>query len=414
MPLAANTLLRSDAGYVRPRLPRIVGIDVARSVAILLAMASHVWTASGTNAFIRGSWVDVLLVLMAAATPTFIILFGTMLELVYLPRFIPGQRGTASAKLLSRAVQCWLLYALSVAVLFVMHDNYSAMFSVATVMMLGVTPFTDILKFYAVVLALAPIMLWARCRFGLVALGIGAVAVHFAYPLLIALPTPTGLALPIEVNRLWKFLFGLGDAKLGGPSVMHGITMVIAGMAIGRFLVSASETQPDAMGLRRRAALLLAGAGLPLAVVFALVDEATLRDLGNMSLRIAGHPLYFFVGMLFACVLTAAAVLATSRGTSDRFWRDAAFLGRTSLFTFAFGNMLLYCIVFEPESRAEALWVAAALLVAIIALSFWFDRLMRQQGWVAHRVSGLQRRITALFETASTRLTMAADGQRPA
>ena len=394
--------LGSDGARAKPS--RIVGLDIARSIAILLAMASHVWVVSRMGDFAGGPWVDVLKICMAAATPTFIVLFGTMLEIVYLPRFIAGNRKTIAVRLVSRAIQCWLLYALSIGVLFLIRDDYSAAFSIATVLMLGVTPFTDILKFYAVVLVLAPLLLWARYRLGLVALAAGAIAVHLAYPLLIALPTPTELGLREVLSRLWKFLVGLGEAQLGGPSVMRGITLVIAGMVLGRVLIAGTNGQMDLARLRNRTKLLLAGAGMSLAVLFAAFDRNTINALGTMSLRIAGHPLYFLFGMHFAVVLTAAATLVTTSIKADRFWRNTAFFGRTSLFTFAFGNMLLYCVTVEPENRAAALQLLAVLLVAIITLSVWFDLTMRRTGWIAHRVHEMQRMITSLVSTIVSHL----------
>ncbi|OYX66189.1 MAG: hypothetical protein B7Y88_04640 [Sphingomonadales bacterium 32-64-17] len=384
---------------------RIVGIDLARSIAILLAMASHVWVVAYLGEFYRGAWVTALRVAMASATPTFIVLFGTMLEIVYLPRFGPGARRATSTRLLSRAAQCWLLYCLSVVVLFLTRDDYSAKFSIATILMLGVTPFTDILKFYVVVLAIAPILIWARQRFGLVALTVGAIAIHLLYPLFISLPTPAGSNMPIEVGRLWKFLFGLGEAQLGGPSIMRGITLVLAGMVIGKFLIGPNKAQPRSEDIRHKATLLLLGAGIPVSLLFIMLDHETVRSLGNLSLRIAEHPLYFLVGVLCASVLTAASVLLTTAVWTDREWRVLAFFGRTSLFTFAFGNILLYCVVIKPQSSGSALGLATALMIAIIALSFWFDWAMRKIGWLASIVNGTQRIITSLCEELYGRFT---------
>lgn len=384
-------------------LTRIVGIDVARSIAILLAMMSHVWVVARMGDFHQGAWVDTLRLIMAGATPVFVILFGTMLELVYLPRFRRGERKRTTAKLFSRAVQCWLLYALSVVVLFLTRDSYSVMFSIATILMLGVTPFTDILKFYAVVLILAPVLLWARCRLGLVPLLVGAVAIHVAYPLLTALPTPADFGLPVEVGRVWKFLFGLGDVQLGGPSVMRGITLVILGMAIGRILVGASDTNWDPVILRRHSAALLATTGGALAVLLMVLDQDAIHNLGSMSLRIAGHPLYFAVGALFAGVLTSGTVLVTTFSNSDLLWRRFAFFGRTSLFTFAFGNMLLYAVFITPDSATSALQLAATLIVAIVAISVWFDYVMRGQSTIGGTVRDIQQAITAVLEVVGNR-----------
>lgn len=151
-------------------ISRIVGIDLTRSVAIFFAMLSHVWVVTAMDHFWSSLPADLLRALMALATPIFILLFGTMLEIIYRPKFVPGEQGLVAMRLFSRAIQCWLLYCLSVIALYLVPDGYSLKFSIATMMLLGVTPFTDILKFYAVVLFLAPILLLLRNRTGLLPL----------------------------------------------------------------------------------------------------------------------------------------------------------------------------------------------------------------------------------------------------
>lgn len=364
--------------------PRIVGIDVARSIAIFLAMGSHVWATARVGGFFEGPTVDVLRLLMALATPTFIILFGTMLELVYLPRFVPGKRRGISSRLLSRAIQCWLLYSLSVLVLFFTRPDYSFLFSLSTILMLGVTPFTDILKFYAIVLALAPLLLLLRIRFGVVPLLIPAIAVHLLHPVLRALPSPESYGLPKALDRLAMFVSGIGDAQLGGPSVLHGATLVIFGMILGRVLTGdGSETSDPTAKLLRRARWMFISSAFVLLLAVLLVGDETLHELGNMAMRMDSHPLYFIFGILGAYTLTAASILLTPASkTSEKF----AFLGRTSLFVFAFGNMLLYAVLFDVTTKAQSVCLAIVLIVLITALSFWFDRASKRDGAVARLV----------------------------
>lgn len=120
--------------------------------------------------------------------------------------------------------------------LYVLSDDYSLKFSLATMMLLGVTPFTDILKFYAVVLFLAPILLQLRERIGLLPLLFGALVVHAAHPILRGLPSPADFQMSLYAERVVTFLFGVGDAQLGGPSILHGLSLVIAGMVFGRLI----------------------------------------------------------------------------------------------------------------------------------------------------------------------------------
>lgn len=375
---------------------RIVGIDVARSCAIFLAMASHVWVVSKSAAFFQGTYVDALKLLMALATPTFIVLFGTMLEVVYLPRFETGKRSILIARLWSRAIQCWLLYSLSVVVLFFVKPEYSFFFSLSTIGMLGVTPFTDILKFYAIALTVAPALLWARKSLGLIPLLILAVAVHILHPVVRGLPSPADLGLPMEMDRLAMFLFGIGGAKLGGPSVLHGMTLVIFGMALGNILIGAASSASP--GIARRAWFVLFGAGLPLIAGAWFIDIETKKGLGNMAMRMDSDPLYFAAGILGAYAITAATVLITMRqpASSAALWKSQTFFGRTSLFTFAFGNMLLYCVQFEPTTRIQSMLLGALLMSAITVLSFCFDRAAQQNGRMAKAVSAIQNWINRL------------------
>lgn len=378
---------------------RAVGIDLARSIAIALAMASHVAATVGLFRFYGGGGVDAGRVVLALATPTFIILFGTMLEIVYAPRFRGAERVAVASRLVGRAVQCFLLYALSVAVLFVVHPDYSWKFSLATILMMGVTPFTDILKFYAVALAAAPLLLWLRLKVGLAPLLVVALAVHALHPFLSAAPGPAAFGLPLEAERLAMFTLGIGDGGLGGPSLLHGLSLVVFGMALGRALFGGDD-------LRRRAALVLGLAATALAVDVALWDAATVRGLGNLSLRMDSDPLYFATGVLGAFALTSALTLLTA-GRSDTTTRRLAgwtFFGRTSLFTFAFGNMLLYTVDAAPGSGPQALAIALALLVAIAALSLWFDWTSRRGGPIAAATTGVRDAINALARSMVDRV----------
>lgn len=381
---------------VNMKINRIVGIDVARSCAIFLAMGSHVLAVSKLADVFKGAYVDGLKLMMALATPTFIVLFGTMLEVVYRPRFDTDKRSISIARLWSRAIQCWLLYSLSVVVLFFAKSEYSFFFSLSTIFMLGVTPFTDILKFYAIALTVAPALLWTRNRLGLVPLLILAVAIHILHPVLRGLPSPVVFGLPTEVDRLAMFLFGIGGAKLGGPSVLHGMTLVISGMALGKILMGSASGV--AAGMTRRAWLVLLGTGLSLIAGAWILDSETKRGLGNMAMRLDSHPLYFAAGILGAFAVTAAAVLLTLRQSiaPTALWRSLTFFGRTSLFTFAFGNMLLYCVPFEPTTITQSALLTVLLMAAITLLSFCFDRASQQDGRMAKTVSGVQTSIHRL------------------
>ena len=98
------------------RSGRIIGIDLVRSVAICGAMLSHVVVMTGLT--LPAPAADHLFrIALQTSAPIFIVLFGSMLELAYRPKFVPGGRADVAARLIARALQCWALYALSVVAL---------------------------------------------------------------------------------------------------------------------------------------------------------------------------------------------------------------------------------------------------------------------------------------------------------
>ncbi|PTE19750.1 Long-chain-fatty-acid--CoA ligase, partial [Cereibacter changlensis JA139] len=103
------------------RSQRIVGIDVCRSIAILLAMLSHTLIEFGVFHFV-GDAATVPRFLIQMAPVTFICLFGAMLEIVYKPRVEGPRRASALRQLYIRAVQCYLLYCLTIVVMVLVGD----------------------------------------------------------------------------------------------------------------------------------------------------------------------------------------------------------------------------------------------------------------------------------------------------
>ncbi|SFN64917.1 hypothetical protein SAMN05216224_108133 [Thioclava dalianensis] len=369
---------------------RIVGIDVTRSVAIFMAMGSHALIAANAYAFLHGPGIDTLRFAIQMAPPIFIILFGTMLEFVYVPRARAGKFEQCSARLVSRALQCWVLYAVSVLVLWRVDPQVSLLYSISTILMMGITPFTDILKFYALALLLAPLIIGLRLRFGLLPIALVAVAVHLVFPILHAIPAPKEFGFPKEINRLAMFFFGIGDAKLGGPSVLHGLSLVVFGMVFGS-IFSARSNGPalSASTLERKAWYVLAGAGTLALVQLFVIDRETIHGIANMQLRMESHPIYFLSGVIWAYFTTALLILVTlkARFIPERFWESCNFFGRTSLFTFSFGNMAFYILRGHPDTLQQSLLLTLLGLVVVTLMSFFFDRYARRGGrfaaWLA-------------------------------
>jgi len=260
-----------------------------------------------------------------------------------------------------------------------------------------VTPFVDILKFYTVMLFVAPIIISVSTRFkrGLAILLALAMAPHLAYPLwppLEPLPIVFGhdyLSLPAS------FLYG-GNSGAGGPSLLHGLILVVYGMWLGKIAEGLINGDKHFRRLARRTLL---GAtilsGLVSAALWDWSDAfGTLNALADMSLRNINHPLYYALGV-FGLTSACWAALEFYDLREQKIGRQLNFIGSTSLFTFSFGNIAL---IVAPEIKTGLFGSIAygiVLLCVVIALS-WMFRFMLDDG-LAQNIAK-QRTFSAIFQ----------------
>jgi hypothetical protein len=356
---------------------RIRGIDICRSAAILAAMLSHTMIAFQLQRFTGIPSAGVRCIIQMAP-PVFITLFGAMLEIAYRPRFVRGDAEGASRQLLNRAVQCYLLYVISLAAL-VLTGKYSLLFAIRSALLDGVSPFTDILKFYALALLIAPLLIKIRVRFGLLSLLIFAIAVHAAYPLIKHIP-----AVHAEYGKfLLGFLYGSESAHVGGPSFLHGMTFVVCGMIIGYGIVGLFSK--DARIRRSSAAwvggLFILAVGSTAALLSWAASGSTITGIANMQLRNENHPFWYSLGLTSVVIFVLFCVWVFD--VLEHRWADGiCFIGKASLFTFCFGNVLLYVFSGHVENRHQS-----------VELSAFFFALIILQSWVFHYLA--TREITA-------------------
>lgn len=355
---------------------RLQGIDVCRSAAIILAMSSHamveakMWNFS--EEWPAGTFVALRL-LMQMAPVTFIVLFGAMLEIAYRPRFLRGEERTATRRLLNRAVQCYLLYVITILAC-VAAGDYSIGYAIRCILMAGVSPYADILKFYAVALALAPAIIALRNRVGLAGLlGLTAL-IQLAYPLVHALPDPMPIGEKDYLGPIMGFLVGKGG-DVGAPSVLHGVALAMIGMIVGNATAAlfAEDRRLRRVGAIWMLTIAAISAGLTLFFWNWGDPMATVIALADMSVRNLNHPIYYASGILTTIIATGLCTFAFD-SKEQRWLNPIKFMGTVSLFTFSFGNVLLYLQPFtaaDPWS-AHLLWLG--LTAAILALAYFFYR----------------------------------------
>lgn len=390
-----------DHGTLAHRKPivRLKGIDICRSVAIFLAMLSHASIEFKLFHY-TGDSLSLLKFAMPMATPMFICLFGAMLELVYARRMLEGQTSTTTSRLLVRAGQCYLLYALAILARVAVGD-YSLGFGLRCLLLIGATPYSDILKFYCLALAMAPLLIALRVRFGLGRVAIAGMAIHLAYPLLSIIPPPPLIAGKDYIGMGTRFLVGIGQSDVAGPSLLHGLSLVFGGMFLGRALIAIR--QADRQVSRRGWQALFALASFFVIVSLALWDwtdpVGTAIQTTDLTLRNQNNPLYTSFGL---ATTTIAVMLGTylfdRKGIRAMDW--IRFIGSVSLFTFAFGNILLVLQPFEVSGTTSSVGLFL-LYGSLIALqSYLFYTMMRTDPGDA---SGLLGSATRLVQRITER-----------
>ncbi len=348
---------------------RIQGLDVARSWALLLALSAHAMVQVGMP--MPSPLVGILI---RTSTPIFILLFGAMIALVHLPRAKRHGMWALAEKSWARAFQCYLLFLANVVAVWIAVP-YSARYALLCATMLGSTPYAGILQYYAIMLAAMPLLVWLLRKVPLALCLAGATAVHLAFPLLKAIPSPPPVMGQPILGRLVDLTVGTGTVvEIAGPSILHGMVLVFVGVALGRWCrqprLSSFRSVFLPIGL-----LFLAMAAWSLSVRgYGPVDA---QSLSGMRLRNLNHPAYAFIIGGLALILVVGSVVGTwGRRIADG-W---LVLGRRSLFAFGFGNVV---ITFWPKTVAAMLGVrlsALLLLGVVITLIFAYDRAVQHGG----------------------------------
>lgn len=379
---------------------RIIGLDICRSVAILATMFSHALFEGGAQPYYALDHAGLIWLrfFLQLSPPIFIILFGSVLEIVYRPRIEAGQKLQTTARLLTRAAQCYLLYLVTLLAMLAAGLG-SPGYTLRCALFFGASPYGDILKFYTLALAFAPALIWLRDKRGFVTLGAVSVAIHLLHPLITRLAVPETSPADAYLSPVIGFLIGGGEVVTGGPSFLHGMTFVIWGMMIGRAVIVLSRPTSSRQDIVQAAcsmgALLLVSGAVLLAFWNLDAPFNTVRDLSNLTYRNINHPAYFAFG-LFGTLLAVFACLILYDVFRVKFGLSLTFAGKTSLFTFSFGNALLYLAPALTLSLTGS-WIYTFVLFFLVCLqSYAFNWLQTaRENWLATRFQALIAQINS-------------------
>ncbi|MEL6859433.1 MAG: OpgC domain-containing protein [Pseudomonadota bacterium] len=352
---------------------RIVGIDLARAIAILLVTWKHSMASFGASGLLSGPAHYGLEVLMQLATPTFLILFGAMLELVYKPRFETASFMNASQRLFKRARDCYGYYCLTIIVFFLVMGTYS--WKALPFVFTGFisVPYSNLIAFYTAAIFLAPFLIIARLRWGLFPIVGAALLIHLAHPIFAALPPAPELFGRDYLQHMSGYLYGRG-VNFAGPSLIHGLSLVCLGMLFGHGLNRSSKADATTQ-ISPRVSIYIAVAALSVVAIYWnwTTPLLSLEALANTTLRMQSHPMYFSVGIVGAIGLTWLCIYIYDV-RRIRVGRSLQVFGRRSLFAFAIGNILAYIAPAELALYLGVWGSVTGLFATICALTLIYDQ----------------------------------------
>jgi surface polysaccharide O-acyltransferase-like enzyme len=329
---------------------RIVWIDLVRSCAILLALTSH-----GMSQFLGGveAYADTVIALKfitRTATPMFFILFGVMLELVYLRMARElGNYEVVATRLVARGILCYVLY-LAISLTAALSGGFGAFYLLKTALLIEGGGYGLILAGYAALFAIIFLTLPLAVRLGSQLFGALAMVGWAAKLALDA----------IDVGSIPGVQHLIGHSNGYGPAILLCFTFVAFGAAIGE-------------ALQRKRSWAASGAVLAIAVVVLAYDiavsglRASLFDV-VFHYRWQNHPAYFAFG-----ILTTSFVCIFARwldGTESRWRTRASILGSETLFLYVIGNIILNLMpITEGNPVGLAYLVLFLLFMGLITLN---------------------------------------------
>lgn len=320
---------------------RIGSLDFYRYLTVTLAIISHV---VGSFEFGASTMDDSLFlkVLTRSATPSLLILYGVMTELVYARRY-ERDRVACYSSLAFRSLLCYLAFISLAAIAFLANPGQFLRL-LAAVPLIAPVENANIFKMYAILLLLTGPILMVRARFGVLGLIAFTVALWLFHA--IALSGLPPLMSPF--HHMGSLLFGVGNRF--GPTILHSSVLVVFGIVLANSIY-ASERMRFA---RVAAATMLLGS-LALLAVYIETDgmQATAMNIADISLwRSNHHPGYYAFG-----IVASVAILATSyllgKVLPSIILRPLEIVGGTTLMYFFIANAAL-AVMHPPQAWSAA------------------------------------------------------------
>ena len=310
---------------------RFTELDLFRYLTVTIAICAHIVSHHSIYEGLGSPQSAYLLnAVTRIGTPSLLILFGMMAEIVYARRFNEDRLRTVS-QLIYRAFICYLAFV-SIAFLEQIMVSLEPAKFVGALILVSKSVAGNIFKLYAIYLILLPIVLVIRQRTGLSGvLAFGAACWLVGHYIFQSIPE-----LPRPAHHIGGLLLGIGNNW--GPSVLQGMLLIVAGMVLGNALFSRQREH----GARLLAAILLIGSiGAVAWNLSTLGWWSVVSNIADASeWRSHNHIGYFSYGLIATSVIVAISK-ALQLILPARLATTLATLGGATLPYFYLSNIIL-------------------------------------------------------------------------
>ncbi len=339
---------------------RVYFVDFARSYAICLALFDHsmndfnIWENYSFNEY------ALLKLFTTSATPTFLFLFGMMLELIYFRRLKENGLEAIKPGLLKRSFQCYLGFFLT-SIAGVIGGYLTLKRGFATLFFAANNHYGNILKIYAVLIILAIPLLFFRKRFGIWPTVLLALTYWVLYPLYEQIDIQNG-----NIAIFLSAMIGLG--KSGGPSVLHSLVIVTGGMLSASFINYERKYDFAKKNVLLLGSLILVVIG----VIYFLSWDEFVQNYFTNEYRRNNHPVYYLVSMSLAVFTVLVFSIIVPLGIQLKDWtKHLLVFGRNSLSAFTLANIILN-LIFLHITDFKFTLLAPILFILLMYFSLFF------------------------------------------
>lgn|GEM_PF-1123911 len=311
---------------------RIEYLDKYRFLAVTFALVSHIIEILGLGNAFSEEVRETLKFITRSATPTLLILFGMMGELVYFKKY-EKEGSIVFSRLIYRAILCYLIYVMFSTLSFVL-GNKGLLSCLGSFFMLTRVPNATIFLLYFFMLLLLMPLLKIRKRYGFFGLFI----------LIITLWTIDYLFLKRNfdtIPSMFGFFCGLTLGLNGkmGPSAFHSISFLILGMCFISLLVASKRA---IWAIYLLLFILFTSIGYTATVIFRIGFDVYMANIIDLSeYRFNNDILYFMYGF-FASIVIILLSLVINKLVFGRLSNWMNFLGSNTFSYFAIGNFILF------------------------------------------------------------------------